>query len=690
MGEKTTLSREQQAAIELGHTRITRAQAWAIVLPLLSILLAVPVVQAVHEVQAWRAGQRPDPWPACWRIVEDVASSLKLAWGIDEPASSAVGAAPAASTPLDRVMHANRALLASIRDYEQGLTDQSLLTELLVPPVQQVLASRLGAGNERAYVGADGWLFYRPDVDSVVGAGFLNADQLARRAQGGGAWQAAPQPDPVLAILEFNRQLARRGIRLIVVPTPVKPTVQAEGLDGRADHLTSPQNASFDTFLAELAKPERFLNRSERLLGRFANVPAHKASRSWYWPMLAALRQLQAQRQELLAQPVLVCDPTAILGRLKEETGQNQYLWTDTHWRPEAVQAVARELGTLVEQQVELSPAQPGYAQATMAEVVGAGDIARMMRLPAGQTIYPPQRVAIRQVVRGNTLWQADPKAEILLLGDSFSSIYSMEAMGWGEGAGLAEQLSLTLQRPVDALLRNDHGAFSTREMLSRALARGQDRLAGKRVVIWQFAARELTDGDWRVDLPMTLGPQRPGDFLAVGEGQDLIVRGTVEAITPAPRPGSVPYADHIVYMHLTDLRSHDGGPLPASDALVAMFSMRDHVWTGAARYRVGQEVTLRLGNYDQANRQLQIDSINSTMLDGDIALESPCWGQEPDSAKGADEGAPAPRAQANMAAGWAGRSWQAEAMGAMISVLICAVILRLAEWRQDQPSGRL
>jgi alginate O-acetyltransferase complex protein AlgJ len=34
--------------------------------------------------------------------------------------------------------------------------------------------------------------------------------------------------------------------------------------------------------------------------------------------------------------------------------------------------------------------------------------------------------------------------------------------------------------------------------MLSSQMAQGRNRLAGKRVVIWQSAARELAVGDWR------------------------------------------------------------------------------------------------------------------------------------------------------------------------------------------------
>jgi len=67
-------------------------------------------------------------------------------------------------------------------------------------------------------------------------------------------------------------------------------------------------------------------------------------------------------------------------------------------------------------------------------------------------------------------------------LGDSFSNIYSFEPMGWGESAGFVELLGYYLGRSIERMVRNDGGAFATREMLQRELAREEDRLAGKRV----------------------------------------------------------------------------------------------------------------------------------------------------------------------------------------------------------------
>jgi alginate O-acetyltransferase complex protein AlgJ len=71
--------------------------------------------------------------------------------------------------------------------------------------------------------------------------------------------------------------------------------------------------------------------------------------------------------------------------------------------------------------------------------------------------------------------------------------------MGWGTSAGFAEQLAHALQREMDRLVQNDRGAFAARELLRQT----PGRLDGKRLVVYQFAARELSEGDWRV-LPLT------------------------------------------------------------------------------------------------------------------------------------------------------------------------------------------
>jgi alginate O-acetyltransferase complex protein AlgJ len=121
------------------------------------------------------------------------------------------------------------------------------------------------------------------------------------------------------------------------------------------------------------------------------------------------------------------------------------------------------------------------------------------LKLPEEQALFLPQSVLVQQVQdETGKPWEPDPNADVLLLGDSFTNVFSLEGMGWGAASGLAPHLSLALGRPVDVIAQNDSGAFATRQALARELAGGIDRLAGKRVVVWEFASRELSVGDWK------------------------------------------------------------------------------------------------------------------------------------------------------------------------------------------------
>ena len=69
---------------------------------------------------------------------------------------------------------------------------------------------------------------------------------------------------------------------------------------------------------------------------------------------------------------------------------------------------------------------------------------------------------------------------------------------GLGQRAGLAAQLCASLGRAVDTLAINDNGSYAPRGALASGIHRGRDRLAGKKVVVYAFASRELAFGDWR------------------------------------------------------------------------------------------------------------------------------------------------------------------------------------------------
>lgn len=434
------LSREEVAKREVGHTTVSPGVVRALVLFFLAAIAAVPIVEAVGE--RWRASEQVlTAWSRLVQLPAQVSASFRTPMLIGTPSA------------WKRTVAANRAALAELAAFEDALEDESLLGQTLRPPAQRLLSGRLGAGNERVYVGREGWLFYRPDAEYLTGPAFLDPSWLRRRVASASEWTTPPQPDPREAILDFHRQLGDLGIALVVMPTPVKPAIHPEKLAARYE-----------------AHPEPLHNPS---YGAFVD--------------------------DLRGHGVLVFDVAPLLAR--ERQSAPQYLATDTHWRPETIELVAGELAAFVRDRVELpSVAPPGYRTGER-EVRNQGDTAVMLDLPAGQTLYPPESVWIRRVLEGDgSPWRSSRDADVLVLGDSFSNIYSLASMGWGDAAGLTEQLSHTLNRPVDRIVQNDDGAFATRAMLQRA---GADRLAGKRVVVWQFATRELAFGDWQIiDVP--------------------------------------------------------------------------------------------------------------------------------------------------------------------------------------------
>jgi alginate O-acetyltransferase complex protein AlgJ len=367
----------------------------------------------------------------------------------------------------------------------------------------------------------------------------------------------------VKAIAAFHEQLSARGIDLIVVPVPMKPGVEARHLSTRAQSNQILQNQSFADFKSRLDK--------------------------------AGIR---------------VFDPATLEAP--------RYLETDTHWRPETMESVAQKLAAKIKE-----PAAAATLQVTDRTINGTGDIARMLKLPESTNPYPTESVTIHEVAS----WHPSKEADILLLGDSFSNIFSLEALGWGESAGFAEQLSRALGgRALDCILRNSDGAFATREILSRELARGRDRLAGKKLVIWEFAARELAFGDWKM-IEMKVGQPAPAKFFLPKTGETVTASGTVEAISTVPRPGSVPYKDHILAVHLTDLTIEGREENAALEAVVYAESMRDNVLTSAARLRPGDRITLHLRPWSDVSDRYE--KINRSEIDDPaIQLEEPCWGE--------------------------------------------------------------
>jgi alginate O-acetyltransferase complex protein AlgJ len=421
---------------ESAHTDVRAGAARLYVGACLFSLLLVPLFQhLLPSGEEW--GPRAGPFADLAAAV----ASLDAGAGVEEGQGAA-----------RRLLRVNRALKRHMDDFERQLERASAIHEQAYPFVQWLLLAYGGAGNETIYPGAGGWLYLRAGFDYLTGPPFLDPAALRRRRLAAPAWQAPPEPDPRPAILEFHRQLAERGIHLLILPAPTKPMVHPEPLSARLSE-EGLQNPSFRRF-----------------------------------------------RDQLEAAGVTVFDAAEAMVRARRETGGEQFLRTDSHWSPEGLDAVARALAERIRGLglAFTGPATPMSRQTQAIE--GVGDLERTLLLPSWQRLFKPQTVETHWVDSApGKPWRPDPRAEVLLLGDSFTNVYAQPDVGWGRGAGLAEQLSYFLERPVDRLAINAGGASGTRQRLADELLSGRDRLAGKKLVVFQFAIRDLAVGDWQV-----------------------------------------------------------------------------------------------------------------------------------------------------------------------------------------------
>ena len=524
-----TPSREEVAKRDLGHTRIRPAVAWFLTLFFLAVIYGVPLIQIGVE-WANDSGQVPSPL-----AVGTVAKAAAQGWNEED------------GLTLQRIMKANAATLRAIDLYEDTVEDRSFLTKTLLGPVQLALTSLFNLGNEQAYLGRNGWMFFRSDVDHLTAPGFLSPAWLEMRLAAGNEYREPPQPDPRKAIVQFHQQLAATGRKLIIVPTPVKPALEGDALAFSLSGAELPlRNVSFNEFVE-------------------------------------AMRRAGVE----------VFDPAPLLARQQIEMAAPVYLRTDTHWTFKGMQGVARALATFLDASLPNGPV-PGAVK----EVTHLGDIAQMLRLPEGQQVILPETQTVE-------IPESRPNSEqpaILLLGDSFTNIYSMEALGWGANAGLGEQLEAMTQREVRKIAINAGGAHAARRELVRRLLRGDNPLAGVDTVIWQFANRELSQGDWQLmELPEPAKPEKSEPLAEVETTR--IATATVKDRTLAPAPGSVPYPDCLVSLHLTEVESSSDNALP-EEILVFIWGLRDGEQVNQS-IAPGDRVRLEIRPWDQVEEEL-------------------------------------------------------------------------------------
>jgi alginate O-acetyltransferase complex protein AlgJ len=282
-----------------------------------------------------------------------------------------------------------------------------------------ILNERLESAQASSVEGVDGWRFLPAEIKHLL-AGDPSKDPKK----------------PLEAIVDFNEQLKRVGIRLIVVPVPAKVTIHPEFLDERLKGAgISPPEAAFYEGLR--AKGVEVVDLTQEFAGAKSNGPLYCAR--------------------------------------------------DTHWNGRAITVAAQELAEMLKDAVPRKLALDAREEPVeiQGDLGGAKETVTLRFVtPQGQT----SRI------------EADRASPILVLGDSHVLVFHDGGDMHAAGAGLPDQLAFELGAPVDVLGVRGSGATPARVSLARRARANPNYLAEKKVIIWCFGARELTQADaWKI-----------------------------------------------------------------------------------------------------------------------------------------------------------------------------------------------
>jgi len=328
---------------------------------------------------------------------------------------------------------------ANLGRLESGLESGCRIGQMVRPWVQLARFVLFEDAGDNAVLGRNGWFFYRPAVQYLVEPWSPEGGQT--------------QGNVFDAILSFHDDLAKRGIRLLVMPAPNKASVYPEMLTGRAHANAGPINPA----------------------------TLH---------ILARLRQAGVE----------VLDLFEVYDRAKRAAASPAYyLAQDSHWSPEGMRLAAEAVGNRL---LDLGWIEKGATRykTEPAAVERHGDVLRMIRVPQVERLFEPQRMDCTQVIDTGTgqPYADDPNSPVLVLGDSFLRIFERDEPGSG---GFIAHLAYNLGFGLSSIVSDGGASTLVRQQLARKAA----LLEGKRVVVWEFVERDFrfgTEGWQRVPLP--------------------------------------------------------------------------------------------------------------------------------------------------------------------------------------------
>ena len=385
-----------------------------------------------------------------------------------------------------------------LRAFENKIDDESAIVLALRPKYQLAVWNLFSDPGEKVVLGAAGdcigkscgreeakpedkWLFYRQDVEFLVQPSPLDV-------------RSAKLDNPVKAIERFRDQLKAKGVELLVVITPGKPSIYTERLTGRDENVAGLQS------------------HGKKILDSLTRAGFNTVD--LYTPLLAAKSR------------------DSVEGAL--------YLNDDTHWTPRGAELAADVIAKKVREMVDagivkfrgtddvryivsdsiadrmgdvgemsgLNKFNVFKVQQVTGHVVSQQNIKeRTEKLPVDSTCVEAAKSACQKndscFTAQSALCERDTvlydtsitpfkddfrKSEILILGDSFSRIYQTDSP---VNAGWIAHFAKNMNRSVASIV-SDGGAST---LVREKLARKSSVLKGKKLLIWEFVERDLRFG---------------------------------------------------------------------------------------------------------------------------------------------------------------------------------------------------
>ncbi len=390
-----------------------------------------------------------------------------------------------------------------LRAFENKIDDESAIVLALRPKYQLAVWNLFSDPGEKVVLGAAGdcigkscdreeakpedkWLFYRQDVEFLVQPSPLDV-------------RSAKLDNPVKAIEKFRDQLKAKGVELLVVITPGKPSIYTERLTGRDSRVAGENAAGLQSH-------------GKKILDSLTRAGFNTVD--LYTPLLAAKSR------------------DSVEGAL--------YLNDDTHWTPRGAELAADVIAKKVREMVDAGIVKfrktddvRYIASDSIADRMGdVGEMSglnkfgvfkvqkvtghvvmqqnikeRTEKLPVDSTCVEAAKSACQKndscFTAQSALCERDTvlydtsitpfkddfrKSEILILGDSFSRIYQTDSP---VNAGWIAHFAKNMNRSVASIV-SDGGAST---LVREKLARKASVLKGKKLLIWEFVERDLRFG---------------------------------------------------------------------------------------------------------------------------------------------------------------------------------------------------